>query len=446
MEKYLRNLHPIPFRRENLKSVPQTAGVYVFFKGKTPIYIGKANNIKRRLSSYLDLNLEPKTRKMVTEARYISFVKVTSELEALLLEAKLIRKFMPHYNIAAKDDKHPLYIIITKEEYPRVISARKPDLANIKTKSVYGPFPSSANVRSVARMIRRIFPYSDHKLGTRPCLYSHIGLCSPCPNSIELENGLKTKKAKKQIYLSNIKKVKKILDGKIGTLVHDLESEMKIASASLNFEAASELRDSLQKLQYITSPQIPVEGFMENPNLYEDLRNKETLELKQILSKWDIKVKKLKRIECFDIAHLAGTNPTASMVTFIDGEADKTLYRHFRIRQKKGGSDTDSLKEVIKRRRKHLKTWGRPDLVIVDGGKPQVGTFIRELENEDIAVIGIAKRFETLVIPVKKNSTLILKEYKLPRGSALNLVQRMRDEAHRFARKYHHTLISKNFQ
>jgi len=123
---------------------------------------------------------------------------------------------------------------------------------------------------------------------------------------------------------------------------------------------------------------------------------------------------------------------------------EKKYYRHFRIRRERGDSDTDSLREVIIRRLNHLKDWGRPNLIIVDGGKSQTSTFVRELEKEKIPVVGLAKRFETLVIPVYSDGTLNLKEYRLPKGPAFNLVTRIRDEAHRFARRYHHVLILKS--
>lgn len=189
---------------------------------------------------------------------------------------------------------------------------------------------------------------------------------------------------------------------------------------------------------------MPVEYFIENPNLYEDIRKTELTDLKKILNKFFTReVKELHRIECYDVAHLAGINPAASMVTFIKGEAEKKFYRHFRVRQAKGNSDVDSLREVIKRRINHLKDWGKPDLIIVDGGKPQVGVFINELSYTKISVVGLAKRFETLVIPVRELGATTPKEYRLPKGPALNLVQRIRDEAHRFARRYHHQLLSK---
>lgn len=394
---------------EDRRSLPESPGVYFFYHGDRIIYIGKAINLKRRVSSYFDLDLEPKTAKMISEADAIGTVKATSELEALLLEARLIRSYLPHYNIAAKDDKHPLYIVITKEKFPRVITARK--------NGDFGPFPNSANVRSVLRMLRRIFPYSDHKVGKRACFYSHIGLCNPCPNVTETQNDRK-------IYLKNIRRIKAVLSGKFDGVKNELSKEMEIFSKSERFEEAADIRNKINSLDYITQPTMPTDFYMENPNLYEDQRNIEIQELKKLTG-----IKNLHRIECFDIAHLSGTNPTASMVTFIDGEADKSLYRHSKIKKAKGGDDYDSMREVARRRQLHYKDWGRPDLVIVDGGKGQMKAF-----DVNVPVAGIAKHPDRLIVGEDK--------IKLT-GPALNLVSRMRDEAHRFARRYHHALISK---
>ena len=160
---------------------------------------------------------------MISDAQELSFIQVGSELEALLLEARLIRSYKPKYNIISKDDKHPLYIQITKEKYPRVITVRKIDLESEPSLANYGPFPSSKNVRSVLKMIRRIFPYSDHKLGKRPCLYSHIGLCDPCPNEIVQSTQYLVLRKK---YLKNIRSIKSILDGHIDEVKKNLEKEM----------------------------------------------------------------------------------------------------------------------------------------------------------------------------------------------------------------------------
>jgi excinuclease ABC subunit C len=331
---------------------------------------------------------------------------------------------MPKYNSASKDDKHPLYIKITKEKYPRVITVRKND--DIPTLSLFGPFPSSTSVYSVLRMLRRIFPFSDHKLGKRACIYSHMGLCVPCPNTI-------TTKEEETKYLKNIKSIKAILSGRIKTVQSQLDTEMKAFSTKENFEEANKVLDQIQKLDYITQSRIPSESYLENPNLNEDIRTKEIAHLKSLLISYFSSIGSLERIECYDIAHLAGSSPTASMVTFIGGEPDKSLYRHFRIKKARGGDDYDSLAEVAKRRKKYFGSWGKPDLIIVDGGKGQVTAFNKEII--DIPVIGIAKRVETLI--VGKNQIRL-------NGLGLNLIQRLRDEAHRFARVYHHKLVSKN--
>jgi len=439
MEKILPNLPKIPIQKRVWVSLPQSTGIYVFFDKETPIYIGKAINLKARVKSYFNLNLSTKTTQMVNSASSISFIKVESEFEALLLEARLIRNIQPHYNIISKDDKHPLYIAITKEAFPRVITVRKTDLEG-SILARYGPFPSSGNVKSVLKMIRRIFPYSDHKIGKRACLYSHIGLCNPCPNEIVLSTEYLVLRKKTQEYKKNIKKIKQILDGKIDSVKKEMQKEMEIFSKDQQYEEALIIRNRIEKLEYITRPQMPTDYYLENPNLYEDIRRKELNELSEILSKYLISnlssLKSVSRIECYDIAHLAGTNTTASMVTFIDGEPEKKLYRHFRIKQNKTKSDVDSLSEVIKRRKKHFESWGKPDLIIVDGGKAQLAVFLKELEGTGISVIGLAKRYETIVFP---NG-----EYRLEPGPAKNLVTRIRDEAHRFARVYHHKLITKN--
>lgn len=377
------------------------------------------------------MDLEPKTAKMISEANFISFIQVTSELEALLLEARLIRKYMPHYNIAAKDDKHPLYIRITKEKYPRIVTARKIDEKE-KNLAFYGPFPSSRSVYSVLRMLRRIFPYSDHKLGKRGCLYSHIGLCSPCPNNIENTNETALKADLYKKYRTNIRKIKSILDGKIDIVAKDLEKEMSASSKAQNYEEAAAIRNQIEHLEYVTRPQMPTDFYMQNPNLYSDQRETELRQLLRILSENNIKIENLKRIECFDIAHLAGVNATASMVTFTDAEADKKEYRHFKIRKAKGGDDYDSMREVGRRRMNHLEDWGKPDLIIVDGGRGQVSAFSEVVTG--IPVVGIAKHPDRLIIGEQKIRLT---------GSPLNLVSRMRDEAHRFARRYHHKLVSR---
>lgn len=436
MKELTERLHRIKINPKVYKDLPDSPGIYIYFKCKTVIYVGKAISLKNRVSSYFGINLIGKTAKLMSETEYLSFIQVSSELEALLLEAKLIRTYQPRYNIVAKDDKHPLYIRITKEEFPRIITARKIEEKS-KNIAFYGPFPSSGNVTSVLKMIRKIFPYSDHKLSKRACLYSHIGLCDPCPNEIAGIKNQDLRIMETKRYKTSIRHIKAIMDGKISHVRDSLEKEMNIESENENFEKALILRNKIQNLVYITRPQMPTNYYLENPNLYEDQRKLEIKELKKAIGYEYSNLKSIKRIECYDVAHLSGVSATASMVTFIDGVSDKSFYRHFRIRQTSSRSDIDSLREVIARRIRNLESWGVPDLIIVDGGTGQVNVFKKILQNKNVSipVIGIAKHPDRLIFGDRK--------IKLE-GLVLNLVSRMRDEAHRFARRYHHKLIAKS--
>jgi len=435
MEIQIAKLPRIRIQKKRFNKLPESCGVYIFWAKNEAIYIGKALNLKSRLLSYLTVNLSPKTKSMVHEAQNVSFIKVNSELESLLLEAYLVRKNQPKYNAALKDDKHPLYIRITKEDYPRVITARKIDQQD--NLAFYGPFPNSRNVYSVLKMLRRIFPFSDHKLGKRGCLYNHIGLCNPCPSEIERITNRQLQIMERKKYLHNIRMIKMVLSRKIKSVATKLGKEMDSYSKNEKFEEAEEVYERIKKLEYITQPTLPIKYFVENPNLYEDLRAEELNALRKLLASHIQLPTSIHRIECFDVAHLSGTSPAASMVTFINGEADKNLYRHFKIRQEKSRDDVSSIGEVAKRRLRHPTDWGVPNLIIVDGGVGQVNAFTSILySNEvDIPIVGIAKNPDRLIVGGKK---IRLK------GPALNLVVRVRNEAHRFARRYHHKLVKKS--
>lgn len=405
-------------KKEFLK-LPEVPGVYTFWKDNTSIYIGKSINLKSRLNSYLDLNLSSKTAQMISEADKVTYIEVTSDLESLLLEADQVHKFRPKYNILLKDDKHALYIVITKDEFPRVITSRK--------FGDYGPFPNSTNVKTILRLIRKVFPFSDHKLSKKPCLYSHLGLCNPCPNT-----GLN-----KDIYLKNIRNIKLVLSRKFNVVRKSLEIEMNNLSKDQKYEEAAVIRERIKTLDYITQKRIDTNEFLQNPNLAEDRRREELEELTRLLQTHSsfLIPNSLSRIECFDIAHLSGVSATASMVVLTNGEKDNSEYKHFKVKQKNGQSDYDSMREIAKRRANHLIDWGRPDLIIVDGGLGQVKIFYEIFLKLDIAVVGIAKHPDRLVFPDGTKVRL--------KGPTLQLVSRIRDEAHRFARRYHHLLLSK---
>ncbi|MFC1625654.1 GIY-YIG nuclease family protein [Patescibacteria group bacterium] len=420
--------------KNKLRTLPKTPGIYIFFINDIAIYVGKAVNLSNRVKSYFSNILSPKTKMMIREASRLKFIKVESELEALLLEAKMIKKLQPKYNILAKDDKNHLYIKITKEPYPRVITVRKRD--SLPFIGIYGPFPSSNNVYSVLRMLRRIFPYSDHKVGRRPCLYSHMKLCNPCPNEIELEKDKSEKVKNNKVYLKNISSIKMVLSGRSKYLLKNMYKDMDKFSINQEFEEATVLRDQIAKLEYITQPKTPEDEFLKNPNLYEDIKSQQLKDLTQILIRHFKNIKSLRRIECFDIAHISGKSAAASMVTFVNAEADKSLYRQFKIRQKRTLSDYHSMMEIAQRRKKNLEKWGKPNLIIVDGGISQVKAFNMVFEKVGINVVGIAKYPDRLILSNKTKITL--------KGNSLRLLQKIRNEAHRFARVYHKKLLDRS--
>ncbi len=407
--------------------LPEVPGVYTFWCNKKPIYIGKSVNLKSRLNSYLDLNLSVKTAQMISEAEEMTYLEVTSDLESLLLEAELVKKHKPKYNILLKDDKHALYIVITKEVFPRVLAVRKIATNDQLLIAKFGPFPNSTNVKLILKMLRKIFPYSDHKIGKKPCLYSHLGLCNPCPNEIELSAEYISLRKK---YLINIRNIKLVLSRKFNAVRKSLEVEMNTLSKNLKYEDAAIIREKIKTLDYITQEKIDTREFLKNPNLVDDIRKNELDSLGKMVG-----INKLNRIECFDIAHLTGISATASMVVLINGEKENSEYKHFKIRQENGQSDYDSMREIAKRRLKHLEDWGRPDLIIVDGGLGQVRIFDDAFKDFKIPVVGIAKHPDRLVFPDGRKIRLS--------GLSLQLTSRIRDEAHRFARRLHHKLLAK---
>lgn len=349
-----------------------------------------------------------------------------SEVESLLLEASLIKKYKPKYNLKLTDDKaYPLIRVTIKDKYPKVLTARKVENDN---DLYFGPFPNSGSVKLVLKITRRIFPYvsvSNHP--KKICFYNHIGLC-PCPEVLNDRH-----------YKTNIKHLVKFLNGKTKSVIKDLEKERNTKSKSEKYEEASKIQKQIDAIKYVTSPVIKPFEYELNPNLKIDLRNEEINTLITILSNYNINLKKLERIECFDISNFSGKNSVGSMVVFENGESKKAQYRRFKIINTNGRqNDFQAMNEIIKRRFKHTE-WTKPNLIIVDGGKPQVSSAISALSkyNIYIPIIGLAKKDEEIIT---ENFTTI----KLSKSSkALHLIMRIRDEAHRFAITYHKKLRSK---
>lgn len=445
----IHKIHKFAFEKRYFKELDNVVGVYIFFdKNKKPLYVGKSRNLKARLLSYKAKGLIGKTKTLIEQTKYFSYLEVNSEIESLLLEASLVKKIMPKYNIELKDDKSPLYIRITSEKYPRVLTARKSQLD--KHDEFYiGPFTSSETVKSILRMVRKIFPYSVHVPGRKVCIYAQMGMCNPCPSMVENTSDIKIKKDLYQKYLRNIRLIKKLLSGSLKSIYKDLNKEMREYIKKEEFELANEIKKRIEILNYITHNVTNPKKYIENPNLIYDLRQSETDDLFEVLQRFIPELKKVDNIECYDVAHLSGVFPTASMVSFVKGSPNKKMYRRFRIQQKQGNNDLASMSEVARRRSLHFEgdaktNWGKPDLILVDGGKTQTRVFFEVMRPYGVSVVGLAKRFETLIIPIDLGDKVKFVQYILPDRPAKSLVQRIRDEAHRFARHYHHHLLAKN--
>ena len=411
--------------REKAGKLPDEPGVYSFYdKDQKILYVGKANSLKKRVSSYFaNKNPGPKTSLLIKKTADIKYIKVFSEFEALLLEAHLIKKNQPFFNSIAKDDKSPLYIKISGMTIPQVTVThrQKPQ----KGAFLAGPFPSARVTRDVLRTIRRIFPFCHHKNPKKPCLLVHLGLC-PYPYGSETAKGK---------YLKTIKKIKKLLGGNTKTLVSQLKREMLNFSKLQKFEEADEIKAQIQKIDYVTTTYHAPKDFIEKPTLVDDMVVAKLQELKRVLRLDKIP----KRIECYDISNIYGKNATGSMVVFESGRSAKYLYRRFRIKLSAKPNDYLMLKEVLSRRFKN--NWALPDLIIIDGGKGQLASALSVTSQYKIQakVIAIAKRFEEIYTLDQKDPIVLGKE-----NQARLLVQQIRDEAHRFANAYHRLLRSKN--
>ncbi|MBI4084424.1 MAG: GIY-YIG nuclease family protein, partial [Candidatus Levybacteria bacterium] len=425
--------------------------VYLFLdENSSVLYVGKAKDLKSRVSSYFvnDSLLGEKTRLLVSQIKKVKITVVESELESLLLEAFYIKKYSPKYNVRMADDKsYPLIRITIDDAYPKVLFARRTE---DKHSLYFGPYPNSGAVKNVLKIIRRVFPYqSVFNHPKRVCLYHHLGLC-PCPI---VNNSRKLKKE----YRRNIRSIIRILEGKSQKIMRELERDRERMSKAEHFEEAQELQRKIQSLSIITQPYHRPFEYDVNPNLRSDIREQEMATLQKALSTSGKQFPMPYKIECYDISNIQGTNATGSMVVFVNGEKQSSLYRKYKIRRENTPNDFAMIEEVLQRRIKH-REWPFPDLIIVDGGKGQVSAALRALGNHqvEIPLVGLAKREETIIIPINSNrhsearpqndetvtrqniDGLNFAEISLPKNSpALHLIQRIRDEAHRFAITYH---------
>ena len=534
-----------------LKTIPNDPGVYQYFDEKGEIiYVGKAKNLKRRVSSYF--NKQQQSRKvsvLVSRIADIKFTVVANEMEALLLENNFIKQYKPRYNILLKDDKTYPWICIKNEKFPRVFLTRK----KVNDGSIYfGPYPSVMTAKTLLEMLRQLYPIRNCKLilrqenikngHYRPCLEYHIGNCkAPCDGSISEDD-----------YNEMIHNVKKVIKGNIQEVLRDMKSQMMAYAAKLEFEQAQVIKDKYDLLEnyhaksvvcsntifdmevfsfedadasfYVNYMKI-VEGaiiqshsfeikrkleetpeellsiaiveihqMMESNNIKEiivpidiDIKIEgvkftipqrgekfEILELSQRNAKqYRLEVEKLRTlvdperhtkrilnqmkedlrlpvlpevIECFDNSNFQGDYAVAAMTQFVNAKPNKSGYRHFNIKTVEGPNDFASMEEIIYRRYSRLLNENQrlPDLIVVDGGKGQLSSAVKILQQlglfGKISIIGIAEKLEEIYFPGDSIPLYIDK-----RSETLKVIQHIRDEAHRFGITHHRKKFEKGF-
>jgi excinuclease ABC subunit C len=401
-----------------LKTAPNKPGVYIMKSDSDNIlYIGKAANLKNRLSSYFRKTerLEPKIKIMLSKMHNIDFKICSSETEALIIESELIKKFRPRYNTLGRDDKSFPWIKITKDDFPLVCVSRP----KIKEDAVFiGPFTSAYLLRLALKSLRGILQFrSCFKIPKKACLNYSLGLCpAPCIFKIS-----------KTEYQHNIANLRQILEGRTKKIIKQLATKMYAFSRERRFEEAAILRDQVQALETLWKENA---GAGTTSVLWQ---------LKAILN-----LKRLPlRIEGVDISNIAGNQNVGSLVSFYKTLPDKDQYRRYRIKSVTGADDYKSILEIFRRRFERVKQGeiDKPDLIVVDGGKGQLSIAKRALNEIGLSlpVISIAKKKEHIFLPDKSEPLILPKDSK-----ALQLIQQVRNEAHRFALKYHRLLRKKN--
>lgn len=441
--------------KEKLNKLPKVPGVYIFKDVSNKIlYVGKATNLRSRVGSYFQGRDERGARiaSMVAQIADIKIQKTDSVLEALILEANLIKKFQPKYNVERKDDKSFSYVAITKEEFPRVIILRETEISesqksNVKSQNdnsklknseliqnskfqiqnsnIYGPYTSKKQLEIALKIIRKIFPYHSNKQKTeKGCLDFQLGRCSgPYVGAISKED-----------YAKNIRGIKMILEGKKRYLIKNLEQEMKNLAKKNEFEEAAELRNKIFALKHIQDVAL-ISG------------DKEILNTKYRIPNT--------RIEAYDISNISGQHAVGSMIVFENRKPNKNEYRKFKIKTIEGSNDVGMMAEILFRRFRHLE-WRKPELILLDGGIGHVnmGSKVLQELGLDIPIVGVAKgssrkisnvKFLTLPIGRRVSNKIPTTQFLKKILKDKNLIKRIMDEAHRFAIGYHRKLRKNNF-
>jgi excinuclease ABC subunit C len=417
------------------KKIPDKPGVYFFLKGREILYIGKATSLRERVKSYFGKDLVeargPVILDMVFKADKIKWEVTDSVLEALILEANLIKKYQPRYNTKEKSDKSFNYVCITNSYLrhgvnmvPRVVIMRERELIN-KSKQkllsgfayVFGPFPNGGQLKEALRIIRKIFPFLDDKNKNYIEFYRQINLAPDLNN--------------RKLYLGNIKNVVLFFQGKKKKILKDLEKEMKGYAKRREFEKAGEIKRQIFALKHINDVAL----LKENTTLKYSLPHSRDVGILQGRSPTSAKIV---RIEAYDVAHMGGKNMVGVMVVVHDGEIEKSEYKKFKIKTQDKANDTGALKEVLERRLAHTE-WTYPNLIVVDGGIAQINVVKKVLHKLkiNIPVVSVVKDEHHKARAIMGDKNLGVKYEKE--------ILLANSESHRFAIAYHKNMRNKNF-
>lgn len=379
--------------KEQVKKFPKSSGVYLFLnkKGKV-LYVGRATSLRKRVLNYFEKGLEPRISEMIGLAKKVKYIKTDNLLEAVILEANLIKKYWPKYNIKEKDNRSFIYLVIFKKDFPHPIIVRGQELKKFPPEKaeIFGPYQSLTIVNNALKILRRFFPYSTCKINSdKPCFDYQIGLCpGACIGAISKED-----------YQKNI-----------DNLILFLKGENK----KLFKIIAKENPEKLKALKHIQDAAlISKEDYYLKQNLY--------------------------RVEGYDISYFQGKISYGSMVVFINAKKSPSDYRIFKIKEAQPKNDLEALAEIIKRRLKHSE-WRLPDLIVIDGGKPQIDYLSKIFKQLQVKIpfVGISKyQNDKLVFPKETKKTIknLIENQK-------EVLLKVRDEAHRFALKFSRKTIN----
>lgn len=418
---------------KKLASLPKNPGVYFFRDARgSVIYVGKAVVLRNRVRQYFTKRTDehPKIAALRDEIADIAWIECASEIDALIEEARYIKKNRPKYNVILRDDKNYFFVCITAEkEYPRLFITHQPDnqKSGIACAEVLGPFTDGTALKETLKMLRNIYPYCTSRPSKRPCFHYHLGRCT----------GACAYPAARAQTRRNIRAIAHILSGKRQTLLKKMERNMKDAAKREQFVKAEEIKKRIERLRTIFEHTTTIARFSE----IRMPRVEQWDEVRRTLETFLKTTHAITRVECYDISNIGGKYAVGSMAVFENGAPNKNEYRKFKI--KYSGSEPNDPKmiaEVLSRRIRHAE-WKTPDLIIVDGGVTQLAA-ARSALPETQSVISLAKQREEIYTP---RSPLPTPAQTLG-DATLFFLQSIRDEAHRFAIGYHKLLRKKAFK